>query len=373
MSKRIALGGHRSGETRSNSIAGISKAVAANAGSFGRSAAVVAAASGMVLTLGVPAQANPAAREAAAAPMDALNIERVALQSSVVATVVAPTADSKKAETAQVRATLKTAPAPAKAKAEPKTVTASVKAVENANEAATTEAPAAQNTVSAAQNTVSAAQNTVSAAQNTVSAAQNTVSAAETRAAEKREAAQKRAAEKRAAEKRAAEKRAAAAKKQREAAERRASASTNAFAPVTRSNRTGAAASTSIKSVAPASSSVNTASLSGIAATASRYSGVPYVWGGASPRGWDCSGFVQWVYKQHGINLVRGTSALRSSGQFVRTGNPKPGDLVFQNGGGHVGIYLGNGMMIGAQNPTVDTMIHSVSRNPLYGYYTYVG
>ncbi|MGY5318129.1 C40 family peptidase [Neomicrococcus lactis] len=360
MSKRIALGGHRSGETRSNSIAGISKAVAANAGSFGRSAAVVAAASGMVLTLGVPAQANPAAREAAAAPMDALNIERVALQSSVVATVVAPTADSKKAETAQVRATLKTAPAPAKAKAEPKTVTASVKAAENANEAATTEAPAAQNTVSAAE----------------------TRAAAEARAAEKREAAQKSAAEKReAAQKRAAEKRAAAAKKQREAAakkqreaaERRASASTNAFAPVTRSNRTGAAASTSIKSVAPASSSVNTASLSGIAATASRYSGVPYVWGGASPSGWDCSGFVQWVYKQHGINLVRGTSALRSSGQFVRTGNPKPGDLVFQNGGGHVGIYLGNGMMIGAQNPTVDTMIHSVSRNPLYGYYTYVG
>ncbi|WP_271394968.1 C40 family peptidase [Neomicrococcus lactis] len=362
MSKRIALGGHRSGETRSNSIAGISKAVAANAGSFGRSAAVVAAASGMVLTLGVPAQANPAAREAAAAPMDALNIERVALQSSVVATVVAPTADSKKAETAQVRATLKTAPAPAKAKAEPKTVTASVKAAENANEAATTEAPAAQNTVSAAETRAAAE-----------ARAAEKREAAQKSAAEKREAAQKSAAEKReAAQKRAAEKRAAAAKKQREAAERRASASTNAFAPVTRSNRTGAT-STSTKSVAPASSSVNTASLSGIAATASRYSGVPYVWGGASPSGWDCSGFVQWVYKQHGINLVRGTSALRSSGQFVRTGNPKPGDLVFQNGGGHVGIYLGNGMMIGAQNPTVDTMIHSVSRNPLYGYYTYVG
>ena len=54
----------------------------------------------------------------------------------------------------------------------------------------------------------------------------------------------------------------------------------------------------------------------------------------------------------------------------MRTSSPKPGDLVFQNGGGHVGIYLGGGKMIGAQNPTVDTILHDVTRNPLYGYYT---
>jgi cell wall-associated NlpC family hydrolase len=118
---------------------------------------------------------------------------------------------------------------------------------------------------------------------------------------------------------------------------------------------------------------MNTANLSGIAATAAKYVGVPYVWGGNGPSGWDCSGFVKYVYAQHGINIARGTSAIRASGQFVRTSSPKPGDLVFQNGGGHVGIYLGGGKMIGAQNPTVDTILHDVSRNPLYGYYTLKG
>lgn len=98
--------------------------------------------------------------------------------------------------------------------------------------------------------------------------------------------------------------------------------------------------------------------------------GSPYVWGGNTPSGWDCSGFVKWAYAKAGINIARGTSAILGSGQFVRTTNPQPGDLIFQNGGGHVGIYIGGGKMIGAQNPTVDTILHSVDRNPLYGYYT---
>ncbi|APF40616.1 C40 family peptidase [Neomicrococcus aestuarii] len=336
MSKRIALGRRRAGTTRSNSIAGISKAVATNAGSIGRSAAVVAAASGMVLTLGVPAQANPAAREAAAAPMDALNIERVALQSTVVSAVVAPSVKAKKA-VAPVRASVKTAPAP---KPKPKPVVVEVPEVAVTNspalEAETEETSSVQENTSA-QSTASAqtaTSNTRTATSNTRTATSNTrTSTSNTQSS---------------------------------------TSSSSSVAPVTRSSAssTSSAAATS---VAPVASSVNTANLSGIAATASRYSGVPYVWGGSSPSGWDCSGFVQWVYKQHGISVSRGTSAILGSGQFVRTSNPKPGDLVFQNGGGHVGIYLGNGMMIGAQNPTVDTMIHSVSRNPLYGYYTLAG
>lgn len=110
--------------------------------------------------------------------------------------------------------------------------------------------------------------------------------------------------------------------------------------------------------------------LSGVVAAAYKGIGSPYVWGGNTPSGWDCSGFVKWAYAQAGINTARGTSALLASGQFVKTSTPQPGDLVFQNGGGHVGIYVGDGQMIGAQNPTVDTMLHSVERNPLYGYYT---
>nr|WP_245325993.1 C40 family peptidase [Paeniglutamicibacter terrestris] len=152
------------------------------------------------------------------------------------------------------------------------------------------------------------------------------------------------------------------------------SSDSDASAPVTRSNRESSSESSSAaEAPAAKSDSVNTANLSGIAATAVKYVGVPYVWGGGSTSGWDCSGFVAYVYAQNGINISRGTSAIRASGQFVRTSSPKPGDLVFQNGGGHVGIYLGGGKMIGAQNPTVDTIIHDVSRNPLYGYYTLKG
>ncbi|GAA2562086.1 cell wall-associated NlpC family hydrolase [Neomicrococcus aestuarii] len=350
MSKRIALGRRRAGTTRSNSIAGISKAVATNAGSIGRSAAVVAAASGMVLTLGVPAQANPAAREAAAAPMDALNIERVALQSTVVSAVVAPSVKEKKA-VAPVRASVKTAPAP---KPKPKPVVVEVPEVAVTNspalEAETEETSSVQENTSA-QSTASAqtaTSNTRTATSNTRTSTSNTQSSTSSSSS--------------------------VAPVTRSSASSTSSATAaTSVAPVTRSSASSTSSAAATKSVAPVAPSVNTANLSGIAATASRYSGVPYVWGGSSPSGWDCSGFLQWVYKQHGISISRGTSAILGSGQFVRTSNPKPGDLVFQNGGGHVGIYLGNGMMIGAQNPTVDTMIHSVSRNPLYGYYTLAG
>ena len=111
------------------------------------------------------------------------------------------------------------------------------------------------------------------------------------------------------------------------------------------------------------------------AVVSAAYSGIgtPYVWGGKGPGGWDCSGFTAWAYAQAGISIPSSTSAILGSGQFVRTASPKPGDLVFQNGGSHVGIYVGNGQMIGAQNPSVGTILHSVNRNPLMGYYTYVG
>lgn len=101
-----------------------------------------------------------------------------------------------------------------------------------------------------------------------------------------------------------------------------------------------------------------------------KYQGTPYVWGGNTPNGWDCSGFVKYVYGKAGVGTARTTSSIRASNQFKRTTSPQPGDLVFQNNGGHVGIYLGNGKMIGAQNPSVGTIVHNVSRNPLYGYYT---
>ena len=86
-----------------------------------------------------------------------------------------------------------------------------------------------------------------------------------------------------------------------------------------------------------------------------------YVWGGTSfEYGWDCSGFVQWAYAQAGIALPR----TEQWTGMVKTNTPQPGDIVVQNPDGpnhwsHIGIYIGNGKMISALNPTVGTLIHA--------------
>jgi peptidoglycan DL-endopeptidase CwlO len=82
------------------------------------------------------------------------------------------------------------------------------------------------------------------------------------------------------------------------------------------------------------------------ASIALRYLGVPYVWGGASPSGFDCSGLVMYVYAQLGISLPHYTVAQWNATQPVSS--PAPGDLVFFNGLGHVGIYIGGGRFVDA-------------------------
>ncbi|MCZ7588869.1 MAG: C40 family peptidase [Gaiella sp.] len=76
--------------------------------------------------------------------------------------------------------------------------------------------------------------------------------------------------------------------------------------------------------------------------------GVRYVWGGASPGGFDCSGLVMWVYARLGISLPHNAAALYGSGRPVPLRAMRPGDLVFFPGLGHVGIYVGQGRMIHA-------------------------
>lgn len=91
--------------------------------------------------------------------------------------------------------------------------------------------------------------------------------------------------------------------------------------------------------------------------------GVPYVWAGTSPdSGWDCSGYVQWVFAQAGIKLPRVSQWVGQEKISIK--DALPGDLVVQNHGTHVGIYLGNGRMISALNPSVGTMEHSVDILP---------
>jgi cell wall-associated NlpC family hydrolase len=80
---------------------------------------------------------------------------------------------------------------------------------------------------------------------------------------------------------------------------------------------------------------------------AMQYLGVPYVWGGSSPSGFDCSGFTMYVYRQVGVSLPHSSRAQIGSGQQVSRSDLQPGDLVFFGSPiHHVGIYVGGGSYI---------------------------
>ncbi|GAA3344232.1 NlpC/P60 family protein [Lysinibacillus sp. FSL M8-0216] len=101
-------------------------------------------------------------------------------------------------------------------------------------------------------------------------------------------------------------------------------------------------------------SGAGTASSGDAISTAKQFLGRPYVWGGSNPTsGFDCSGLVQWSYKQAGVSLPRTASQQYLATQRISAGEARVGDLVFfsyGSGVAHVGIYLGNNTMIDAQN-----------------------
>ena len=86
----------------------------------------------------------------------------------------------------------------------------------------------------------------------------------------------------------------------------------------------------------------------GVVGVAMQYLGTPYVWGGASPGGFDCSGFVMYAYAQVGVSLPHSSYAQYGMGVPVSYDQLQPGDLVFFDGLGHVGIYIGGGQFIHA-------------------------
>lgn len=103
-----------------------------------------------------------------------------------------------------------------------------------------------------------------------------------------------------------------------------------------------------------------------------KYIGYPYVWGGTSPSGFDCSGFTTYVYKQFGYSLNRTANAQASNGYAVSRENLIPGDLVLFTRTysssvpvTHVGIYIGNGQFIHAANSSTGVVISSLTE----GYY----
>ncbi|MCU1673923.1 MAG: hypothetical protein JWN77_2036 [Frankiales bacterium] len=82
-----------------------------------------------------------------------------------------------------------------------------------------------------------------------------------------------------------------------------------------------------------------------VLAEARRHNGKPYRYGAVGPSAFDCSGFTRYVFGRLGKSLPHNASAQRSSVQAVSRANARPGDLVFMDGNGHVGIYAGDGMM----------------------------
>jgi cell wall-associated NlpC family hydrolase len=101
----------------------------------------------------------------------------------------------------------------------------------------------------------------------------------------------------------------------------------------------------------------------GVVGVALSQVGTPYVWGGAAPGGFDCSGLVMWAYAQVGISLPHSSYAQFGMGVPVAKSDLQPGDLVFFDGAGHVGIYIGGGQFVHAPHTGDVVKVSSLSED----------
>jgi peptidoglycan DL-endopeptidase CwlO len=112
-------------------------------------------------------------------------------------------------------------------------------------------------------------------------------------------------------------------------------------------------------------------SYTGVVGVAMQYLGTPYVWAGASPGGFDCSGLVMYAYQQVGVSLPHSSYAMWDYGVPVSRDQLEPGDIVFFDGLGHVGLYVGGGDFI--QAPQTGDVVKISSLDEGYYASSYVG
>lgn len=144
-------------------------------------------------------------------------------------------------------------------------------------------------------------------------------------------------------------------------------AAANAAAEQRTASRRAAANTNRATAAAPVSAPSAPVAITGngsgaqVAQLASSYAGkAPYRWGGTTPSGWDCSGMVMWVYARFGVSLPHSSGAQARMGTAVPSlAQAQPGDILAN--GTHAAIYVGNGMIINALNPSQGTKITPVS------------
>ncbi|MFI6646652.1 C40 family peptidase [Streptomyces sp. NPDC050529] len=185
--------------------------------------------------------------------------------------------------------------------------------------------------------------------------------AAATTAAKAAKKAKAEAVRKAEAKKKAEAKAKAEAQAKAEAAERasRSAARTTLSA----STGSGSSSSGSSSSATTSYSSTATGSAASIVAFAQAQVGDAYVPGGTGPNSWDCSGLVQAAYRTVGVDLPRVSQSQSTAGTQVSLSNLQPGDILYWGGAGsayHVGIYVGGGQFVGAQNSSTGVVQRSL-------------